>query len=401
MKNCIKVFLYVALSIVSTLVAIPQVLGPQSYKLDTLAVGLKQPEGPLWVEGVGLLFSDIMANKIYLWSPNTQSITVFLAPSDSSNGLTLDRERRLVLTQMAKRRVVRREHDGTLVPLAETFRGKKFNSPNDLVVKSDGSVFFTDPDFNVPFGQQKELTFKGIYRISTSGHITLLDSTFDKPNGICFSPDERRLYVNESAQRKIYVWDVVNDSVITNKRLFYTIPQSGYADGMKTDSFGNLYCTGPGGVWILSPEGTVLGKISTPLNPSNCTWGDVDRKTLFITAGYGQGVLYRVRVQSTSNVDRNALQPEIMELFQNYPNPCNPSTTIMYRLNQESIVTLDIFDSNGRSLTTLIRRCLQGRGVHTVPFNTQQYASGVYYYRLSVNVGTMALTQTRSFVVVK
>ena len=167
---------------------------------------------------------------------------------------------------MRLRRIARQELDGSIIPLASTFRDKKFNSPNDLVVKSDGSIFFTDPDFNIPYPYNKELAFKGVYRISTSGSIKLLDSTFDKPNGICFSPDEKKLYVNESPKCRIYVWDVVDDSTIANKKLFYQIPASGYADGMKVDSAGNVYCTGPTGVWIISPNSEYLDKIAVPEN---------------------------------------------------------------------------------------------------------------------------------------
>ncbi|HEX9615290.1 MAG TPA: SMP-30/gluconolactonase/LRE family protein, partial [Bacteroidota bacterium] len=250
---------------------------------------------PVWNDGFGLLFSDIWPGKIYRWTPDS-GVSLYLFPSDSSNGLTYDRQGRLILTQMAKRRLCRRESDGTIVPLVSSFRGKKLNSPNDLVVKSDGSIFFTDPDFNVPGGPaNKELTIKGIYRLNTSGALQLLDSTFDKPNGICFSPDEKELYVNESPQGKIYVWDVVNDSTVANKRLFYSIPIPGHADGMKTDPGGNVYCTGPTGVWIISPQGVLLDKIATPVNPTNCTWGDADRKTIYITA---RSTVFRMRLGS-------------------------------------------------------------------------------------------------------
>ena len=274
---------------------------PKGAKVDTIVSGLYQLEGPVWKDGVGLLFSDIQANKIYRWSPIDSSLTVYLNPSDSSNGLTFDQQGRLILTQMAKRRVARQELDGTITPLASTYDGKKFNSPNDLVVKSDGSIFFTDPDFNIPRGQSSELKFQGIYRISTSGSITLLDKTLNKPNGICFSLDEKKLYVNESAKDSIYVWDVVNDSTLANKRPFYKIPVNGYADGMKIDWAGNIYCTGPTGVWIISPDGTYLDKIVTPRNPSNCAWGDADKKTLYMTTGnstLGTGFVYRIRLAS-------------------------------------------------------------------------------------------------------
>src|ERR1700690_1860262 len=171
---------------------------PPGAKLEKIAVGILQPEGPIWIDSLGLLFSDIAGNKIYQFSPSDSSLKIFMSPSDSSNGMTLDLQGRLLLTQMLLRRVSRRETNGTITPLVSTYKGKKFNSPNDVVVKSDSSIFFTDPDFNIPNGQKAELSFKGIYRISPSGGLTLLDSTLDKPNGICFSLDESKLYVNES-----------------------------------------------------------------------------------------------------------------------------------------------------------------------------------------------------------
>ena len=174
-------------------------------------------------------------------------MSIYLKPSDSSNGLTFDHQGNLILTQMLKRRIARQESNGTITPLVSTYNGKRFNSPNDIVVASSGSIFFTDPDFNVPVGQTRELGIKGIYRLSPSGRLQVIDSTFDKPNGICSAPDESRLYVNESARHKIYVWDVVNDSTFTNKRWFYTIPQTGDADGMKVSSSGGVYCAGPRG----------------------------------------------------------------------------------------------------------------------------------------------------------
>ncbi len=221
---------------------------PPGAKLEKIAIGLLQPEGPIWVDSLGLLFSDIQGNTIYQWSPTNSALKTFIKQSENSIGLSLDLLGRLILTQMGLRRVSRRDTDGTISPLVSTFNGKRFNSPNDVVVKSDSSIYFTDPDFNIPAGQSAEIKIKGIYRLSPSGSLKVLDSTFDKPNGICFSPDEKKLYVNESPQCKIYGWDVAGDSVF-NKKLFYSIPPptSGYMDGMKTDSAGNVYCTGPDG----------------------------------------------------------------------------------------------------------------------------------------------------------
>ena len=372
---------------------------PPDAKLEKIATGLLQPEGPLWKDGVGLLFSDIKRNLIYVWSPLDGSVKAYLQPSDSSNGITFDQQGRLVLTQMRLRRVARQELDGTITPLASTYNGKKFNSPNDIVVKSDGSIFFTDPDFNIPFGQTRELSFKGIYRITPNGALVLLDSTFDKPNGICFSPDEKKLYVNESARCLIYVWDVIGDSLLINKKLFYTIPASGYADGMKVDSAGNLYCAGPTGVWIISPSGQALGKIAMAENPSNCAWGDNDRKSLYITAGSS---LYRIRTVTTGlNEERQSPVPDKFELLQNYPNPFNGSTKLLYTVSHTMSVQLRVYDSAGHLVKTLVHETKEA-GSYSATFDASSMASGVYFASLvsqteqkSLSFQTMKMTLIR------
>ena len=365
---------------------------PPGAKLEKIAVGLSQPEGPIWIDSLGLLFSDIAANMIYRFSTEDSSLTTFMKPSDSSNGLTLDLQGRLILTQMELRRVSRREANGTITPLVSTYKGKKFNSPNDVVVKSDSSIFFTDPDFNIPNGESAELSFKGIYRISPSGGLTLLDSTLDKPNGICFSLDEKKLYVNESAQAKIYVWDVVGDS-ITNKKLFYQVPATGYVDGMKIDPQGNIYCSGPNGVWIISSAGTYLDKISME-TPSNCNWGDADRKTLYITAGHS---LYRIRLASTTGVhDHGSVLPHSFKLYANFPNPFNPETMISYQLAVNSMVTLNVYDPLGREIATLVNEERQA-GTYLVPWNAAGFASGTYFYRLISG----SLTETRKMILLR
>ncbi len=266
---------------------------PNNAKLEKISTGHVFVEGPVWKDGVGLLFSDMGSNSINKWTPESGT-TVFLKPSFVSNGLAYDNEGNLILMQTGKRRIVSLEKDGTTqTSLADKFEGKRFNSPNDIAVKSNGTIFFTDPDFNLPDGEKPELSIKGIYRLGKNGSVKLLDDAFDKPNGICFSPDEKKLYVCESPKAIVYVWDVVDDSTIANKKLFYAIPEKGYADGMKCDTDGNLYCTGPGGVWIIAPDGNLLDKIATPETPTNCNWGDSDRKTLYITA---RTSVYKIRL---------------------------------------------------------------------------------------------------------
>jgi len=364
---------------------------PVGAKLEKIASGFQQAEGPLWVDGLGLLFSDIKANKIYNWNEK-DSISIFMNPSDSSNGLTLDKQGRLVLTQMEIRSVSRRENDGTITVLASTYNGKRFNSPNDVVVKSDGAIFFTDPPFNIPSGQHQELPYSGIYRISPFGAIQILDSSLALPNGICFSPDEKKLYVNDSQVRIIYQWDVVNDSTLANKRRIASIPITGYADGMKVDSSGNIYSAGPTGIWVFSPAGTQLDKIAVPDQPSNCNWGDADRKTLYITTGTN---VYRIRMAATTGVNEGkGAVNKLFELYANYPNPFNPSTLISWMLVKSGNVKLKIYDSLGNEVTTLVDE-FQNAGSHSITFNAltsagnKQLSSGVYFYELILNENSL------------
>ena len=374
-----KAFLLIFLLIFSITFAQSPV--PSTAKLEKIADGLLQPEGPVWIDSLGLLFSDIKANAIYLWSPADSSLKPYIQPSDSSNGLTLDLQGRLILTQMRLRRVARRENDGTIFPLVSTYEGKKFNSPNDIVVKSDGAIFFTDPDFNMPFPFDHQIGFQGIYRLGTSGTLQLLDSTFEEPNGICFSPDESKLYVNDSHKCEIYSWDVLNDSTIANKKLLYSIPASGYADGMKTDSAGNIYCAGPTGIWIISPKGEYLDRIAISGSPSNCNWGDQDRKTLYITGGSS---LYRIRLATITDIQNKEESPdESFKLYPNYPNPFNPETNITFYLAKQSHAVLKIYNLLGEEIQTLIDNNLE-KGNHTYRFEGKDYSSGIYFYQLTV-----------------
>lgn len=310
---------------------------PQNATVELIASGFQFVEGPVWKDGAGLLFSDIPANKVYLWTSGSGT-SVFRSPSGNSNGLTFDAQGRLVMTQTGNRRIARIESTGVETVLAAAYTGKKLNSPNDVVAKSDGSIFFTDPTFNIPAGQKAELGFSGIYRIRTNGSLQLLDASLNEPNGICFSPDEKKLYVNNSSERVIYVWDVVNDTAIVNKRRFASINPVGYADGMKTDAAGNVFCTGPLGVWVFSPGGIVLDTILVPGQTSNCNWGDASRKTLYITSGTA---VYRLRTTTTGVDDSSPREQVPDELGGNYPNPFparggsafggNPTTAISFQ----------------------------------------------------------------------
>jgi gluconolactonase len=286
-------------------------LVPRSAKVEKLAGGFGFIEGPLWVHGY-LLFSDIPKMVIWRWMPDGQ-VTPYRKPSGfngpgvppssqsaGSNGLTLDRQGRLIVCEHGNRRLVRLEKDGHVTVLASHYQGKRLNSPNDVVCRKDGSLYFTDPPYGLPREDKspfKELPFNGIYRLS-GGTPQLLDKDLTRPNGLAFSPDEKILYVaNSDSKRKIWMrFEVKTDGTLANGRVFFDVTSEdavGAPDGMKVDRRGNLYGTGPGGIWIFSPQGKHLGSIQLPEIPANCNWGDADGKTLYITARTG---LYRIRL---------------------------------------------------------------------------------------------------------
>ena len=271
-----------------------QILAPKS-QVEKIAGGFKFTEGPLWHPDGFLLFSDIPANTIYQWQPE-QEIEIFRQPSGNANGNTLDLLGRLITAEHGNRRLSLTKQDGQLVTLVSHYQGKRLNSPNDLVVKSDGSIYFTDPPYGIKT-EQEELGFYGVYRLAADGKLTLLVDDFIKPNGIAMSPDESKLYINDSEKGHIRVFDVKSDGTLDNGQLFAKLKppsQEGAADGMKVDIQGNVYSTGPGGVWIFSSNGDLLGIIETPEPPANIAWGDRDYKTLYITA---RTSIYRIRLQ--------------------------------------------------------------------------------------------------------
>jgi gluconolactonase len=264
-------------------------------KIDRVATGFQFTEGPIWfAEGQYLLFSDIPASKIYKLTPEGR-VTIFRKPSNNSNGLTRDKQGRLIACEHHTRQVTCTEKDGKITVLADTFQGKKLNSPNDVVVKSNGAIYFTDPPYGIQ-PEQQEQTIQGVYRLSPDGkEITLVADDFEKPNGLAFSPDEKQLYIDDSEHRHIRVFDVQLDGTLANGRIFYDMKtkKPGLPDGMKLDVRGNIYCTGGGGVWVFDSEGNHLGTIVTPEIPANCAWGDEDLQSLYITA---QTSVYKIRV---------------------------------------------------------------------------------------------------------
>jgi gluconolactonase len=292
--------------------AMDAIVGPNP-KIFKLAEGFKFTEGPVWV-GVGgyLLFSDPNSNTIYKYKPDGE-LSVFMEKSGydgadiaeygqpGSNGLTLDREGRLTIDQHGNRRVIRLEKDGKVTALADRYEGKRLNSPNDLVYKSDGSLYITDPPFGLPRfydDSRKELPYSGVFLLSTDGKLQLVSKELKGPNGVAFSPDEKYLYVgNWYEQKKIVMrYDVNSDGTLSNGKVFFDMtsaPGEDAIDGIKVDQKGNLYVSGPGGLWVISPEGKHLGTIIAPMHPHNFAWGDEDGKTLYLCARSG---LYRMKL---------------------------------------------------------------------------------------------------------
>lgn len=264
-------------------------------QVEKIADGFEFIEGPVWHPKGFLLFSDIAGDTIYQWQEN-QKAEIFRRPSGKANGNTLDREGRLITAEHNNRRVSRTEIDGKIVTLADQYEGKLLNSPNDLVVKSDGSIYFTDPPYGIKKDQEK-LGFYGVYRLAPDGELTILVKDFVRPNGLTFSPDEKKLYINDSQESHIRVFDVNSDGTLTNGNIFAELKDAnkkGVPDGMKTDIQGNIYSTGAGGVWVFSATGHLLGIIEVPETTTNLAWGESDGKTLYITAGTS---LYRIRLK--------------------------------------------------------------------------------------------------------
>jgi sugar lactone lactonase YvrE len=260
---------------------------------ERIATDLEFTEGPVWHPDGYLLFSDIPADTIYKWTPDGK-LEKFYSPSGNSNGLTFDRQGRLVACEHGNRRVSRTEPDGTVVAIADKYQGKRLNSPNDVVVKSDGSIYFTDPPYGVQ-PDQRELDFQGVYRIAPDGDLTLLVDDFIKPNGLAFSPDEKVLYIGDTDRRHVRAFDVQPDGTLANDRIFADLSaEKQYGpDGMKVDVNGNLYVTS-GVTWVFDSAGKHLGDIVTPDAPANCAFGGADNKILFITA---RSSVYRVKLR--------------------------------------------------------------------------------------------------------
>ncbi len=289
---------------------------PRDAVIEVLASGFEWSEGPVWVpDGGYLLFSDIPRNQIVKWKEGA-GISVFMKPSGytgkptfsgsepGTNGLILDRQGRLVMCCHGDRAIKRVEKNGKITVLADRYQGKRLNSPNDLVYRSNGDLYFTDPPYGLPKrfdDPARELDFCGVYRLTPDGELTLLTQEMTRPNGIAFSPDEKTLYVAQS-DPKAAIWKafpVREDGTLGPGRVWYDATKwvgrrPGLPDGMAVDAAGNLWATAPGGVLILTPQGKLLGRIATGQRTANCTFGE-DGRTLFITAD-----MYLCRVRTTT-----------------------------------------------------------------------------------------------------
>ncbi len=291
-------------------------LVPRDAVLEILADGLTWVEGPLWVPSTGqVLFSDIPKNRVMRWKQN-EGLGVFLEPSGytgrapftgrepGSNGLALDAQGRLLLCQHGDRRIVRVERDGAWTTLAERYQGRRLNSPNDLIVRANGDIWFTDPPFGLPRqfdDPARELDFTGVFRLDGDGTLTLATRDVRAPNGLAFSPDGKTLYVSsvDAARPAWWAFDVRPDGTLGLPRLFHDAAPlvkngPGLPDGLKVDRDGNVFASGPGGIYVFAPDGALLGSLLTGRPTSNLGWGE-DGRTLFVTS---DTALLRLRVSA-------------------------------------------------------------------------------------------------------
>jgi len=285
-----------------------RMLVDENAEVEQIATGFTFTEGPIWMADGSLHFSDMPADKRRRWHPH-EGVTVLRDPSNKCNGMTRDNDGNLIVCEHVTSSVVRESPDGTRETLATHWGDKELNSPNDVIVARDGSILFTDPTYGrMPvFGLEREqaLDFQGVYRRpAAGGDLQLLVDDFAQPNGLCFSTDESLLYVNDTDRAHIRVFDVGPDHELSNGRVFAenigtaSLEKGDLVDGMKLDEHGNVYVTGPEGVWIISPDGEHLGTIKVPEPVGNLNWGDDDWRTLYIPSSTS---VYRIRMQVAGN----------------------------------------------------------------------------------------------------
>ncbi len=265
-------------------------------KLDLVASGFGFTEGPMWDETGFLYVSDETLNKIFrVYMDGRKETVISLGDPD---GNTFDRQHRLLDCASVLRAIIEVKPDGNYKILADRYQDKKLNSPNDVIIGPDGAIYFTDPTLDLVAGEKQEIPFQGVYRLDEKGDVRLLTKELSQPNGLAFSPDGKRFYVDDSEQKNIRVYDVSADGSITNGRIFGEEPGAkgeGVPDGIKVDDKGNLFVTGPKGIWVWDAEGHHLGTIVMPEQPANLAWGDKDYSTLYITATTS---VYRLRTKT-------------------------------------------------------------------------------------------------------
>src|SRR3954463_4187575 len=255
-------------------------------KLETVATGFGFTEGPVWDPAGSLYVSDEETNKIFRVYLNDGHKEELISLGDP-DGNTYDAQRRLIDCASVLRAIIAISKYGKYQVLADHFEGKKLNSPNDVIVGPDGALYFTDPTLDLVKGEKQEIPFQGVYRLDATGKLTLLTKYLTQPNGLAFSPDGKKFYVDDDEHRNIWVYDVAKNGTLSNGRIFGEEPGGkgdGVPDGIKVDTKGNLFVTGPKGIWVWSPEGIHLGTIAMPEQPANLTWGGADLSTLYITA---------------------------------------------------------------------------------------------------------------------
>jgi gluconolactonase len=254
-------------------------------KLGVVGTGFGFTEGPVWDEAGFLYVSDETINKIFRLHPDGKKEEVIALGDPDGN--TFDRQHRLIDCASVLRAIIEVTPDGKYNVLADHYDGKKLNSPNDVIVGPDGALYFTDPTMDLVAGEKQEIPYQGVYRLDDKGNVKLLTRDLTQPNGLAFSPDGRHFYVDDSEKRNIRVYDAAADGTLTNGRIFGEEPGGkgdGVPDGMKVDKNGNIFVTGPKGIWVWDAKGNHLGTIVMPEQPANLTWGDKDYRTLYITA---------------------------------------------------------------------------------------------------------------------
>lgn len=263
-------------------------------RLTTVASGFGFTEGPVWDRSGFLYVSDETQNKIYRVYLNGRKDTVISLGDPDGN--TFDGQQRLIDCASVLRAIIRVTPQGQYTKLADRFGGKRFNSPNDVVTGPDGALYFTDPTLDLPKGQKQEVPFQGVYRLGKDGGVRVLVKDMSQPNGLAFSPDGKRMYVDDSDRRNILVFDFQTDGTVKNERLFGNEnEQGGVPDGMRIDGAGDLFVVGPKGIWVWDAQGHHLGTIITPEQPANLAWGDNDYRTLYITATTS---VYRIKTKT-------------------------------------------------------------------------------------------------------